>query len=169
MPPGGGQLPAVNVTWEYAQRYVAWLSRMTGKPYRLLTEAEFEYAARAGTQTNYPWGDDIGQNNASCKGCGSKRDNKPAPAGSFAPNAFGLRDMIGNVWQWVEDCYHSTYDGAPTDGSAWVKADCSERVGRSAGWDDGPEFLRVTHRGSDSHAAQYSDLGFRVARALLAP
>ena len=107
----------INVSWDDAQSYVAWLSRMTGKTYRLLSEAEYEYAARAGTQTVYPWGDDIGKNNANCDGCGSRWDGKQtAPVGSFAANAFGLYDMVGNVWEWAEDCYHDSYNGAPADG-----------------------------------------------------
>ena len=93
---------------------MAWLSRMTGKTYRLLTEAEWEYAARAGTQTAYFWGDEIGKGNANCAGCGSKWDNRQtSPVGSFKPNAFGLYDMAGNVWQWVEDCYHDNYKARP--------------------------------------------------------
>ena len=97
----------INVNWYDAQRYTAWLSRVTGKIYRLLSEAEYEYATRAGTTTVYPWGDDIklnGQVMANCNGCGSKWDHtQPAPVGSFAPNQFGPYDMIGNVWEWVED------------------------------------------------------------------
>ena len=118
---GRGQRPVIKVTWDDAQQYVAWLSKMTGEPYRLLTEAEYEYATRAGTTTAYPWGDDIGTNKANCNGCGSQWDNKQtAPVGSFAPNGFGLFDMVGNVWEWVEDCYNDNYNGAPTDGSAWT-------------------------------------------------
>ena len=91
---GRGRQPANNVTWDDARYYAAWLSRMTGKPYRLLSEAEFEYAARAGTQTAYPWGDEIGENNANCDGCGSLWDGRqPSPVGSFAANRFGLHDM----------------------------------------------------------------------------
>jgi formylglycine-generating enzyme required for sulfatase activity len=98
---GRGRQPVINVTWDDAQRYVAWLSRMTGKPYRLLSEAEWAYAARAGTSTPYPWGPEIGNRNANCNHCGSQWDSKrPAPVGSFAPNQFGLYDMHGNVWQW---------------------------------------------------------------------
>ena len=108
---------------------------MTGQPYRLLTEAEWEYAARAGTTTAYYWGDDIGKGNANCDGCGSQWDAKQtSPVGSFAANQFGLYDMAGNVLQWVQDCYHGNYDGAPTDGSAWTSGDCSNRVVRGGSW-----------------------------------
>ena len=121
---GRGQQPVINVNWDDAQHYVAWLSQVTGKTYRLLTEAEYEYATRAGTTTTYPWGDDIklnGQAMANCDGCGSKWDDKQtAPVGSFAPNKFGLYDMVGNVFEWTEDCVHKNYNGAPTDGSAWL-------------------------------------------------
>ena len=103
---GRGRRPVIDVTWDDAQTYVAWLSKITGKPYRLLTEAEYEYAARAGTETAYPWGDEIGDGTmANCDGCGSQWDNKQtAPVGSFAANGFGLYDMVGNVWEWTEDC-----------------------------------------------------------------
>ena len=104
---GRGTRPVINVGWDDAQHYVAWLSKMTGQPYRLLTEAEWEYAARAGTTTAYYWGDEIGKGNANCNGCGSQWDDKQtSPVGSFAANAFGLYDMAGNVCQWVQDCYH---------------------------------------------------------------
>ena len=98
--------PLININWDEAKQYVAWLSQMTGHHYRLLTEAEWEYAARAGTTTACYWGDEIGEGNANCDGCGSKWDNlETAPVGSFKPNAFGLFDMHGNVFQWVEDSY----------------------------------------------------------------
>jgi formylglycine-generating enzyme required for sulfatase activity len=166
---GRGQQPVINVTWSDAQRYVTWLAEMTGKPYRLLTEAEYEYAMRAGTQTAYPWGDDIGKNNADCKQCGSKWDNKqPAPVGSFASNSFGLYDMAGNVWEWTGDCYHTSYDGAPTDGSAWVTPEgCNDRVVRGGSWDREAETLRSANRGSRGNtAARFNNRGFRVARTL---
>lgn len=117
---GRNRRPVIHVSWNDAKAYVAWLSKMTGREYRLLTEAEWEYAARAGTTTAYYWGDEIGKNNTNCNGCGSQwGGRKTAPVGSFAPNAFGLYDMFGNVWEWVEDCFHNNYEGAPTDGSAW--------------------------------------------------
>jgi formylglycine-generating enzyme required for sulfatase activity len=100
---GRGQQPVINVSWNDAQRYVTWLSKMTRKPYRLLTEAEYEYAARAGTETAYWWGEDIGQGHANCSGCGSEFGGRsPAPVRSFPANPFGLYEMNGNVWEWVE-------------------------------------------------------------------
>jgi formylglycine-generating enzyme required for sulfatase activity len=165
---GRGQQPVINVTWDDAQRYVAWLSKMTGKPYRLLTEAEYEYATRAGTQTAYPWSDDIGQNNANCSGCGSKWDAKQtAPVGSFKPNAFGLYDMVGNVFEWVEECAHNNYNGAPTDGSAWIEGgDCKYRVVRGGAWSGSPDDLRSATRGRYTTGSRINGLGFRVARTL---
>jgi formylglycine-generating enzyme required for sulfatase activity len=164
---GRGRQPAINVSWDDAQQYVAWLSRMTGKPYRLLSEAEWEYAARAGATTAYYWGDEIGEGNANCAGCGSKWDGKQAaPVGSFAANAFGLRDMAGNVWQWVQDCYHDGYNGAPTDGSAWTTDDCANRVVRGGSWLNSPQYLRSANRFGNSPVFRVSYLGFRVGRTL---
>jgi formylglycine-generating enzyme required for sulfatase activity len=160
--------PVIFVSWDDAKAYAAWLSRMTGKPYRLLTEAEWEYAARAGTMTAYYWGDEIGKNNANCKGCGSQWDGKgPAPVGSFDPNKFGLYDMLGNVWQWVEDCYHGNYGAALADGFAWPGGDCNHRVVRGGSWDNFPQLLRAAYRGRRSSSDfRDLDLGFRVARTL---
>jgi formylglycine-generating enzyme required for sulfatase activity len=119
---GRDRRPVINVSWDDTKTYLAWLSRKTGKPYRLLSEAEFEYAARASTTTAYYWRDEIGKGNANCNGCGSQWDGKQtAPVGSFAANAFGLYDMAGNVWEWCEDAWHDNYNGAPTDGSAWLQ------------------------------------------------
>ena len=124
--------------------------------------------ARAGTTTAYPWGDDIGTNKANCDGCGSQWDNKQtAPVGSFAPNGFGLFDMVGNVWEWTQDCYHDNYNGAPGDGSAWTGGDCSSRVARDGSWYDHPVRLRTSRR-STSSGIRLDDLGFRVARTLSA-
>ena len=140
---------------------------MTGRPYRLLTEAEWEYAARAGTTTAYPWGDEIGGGNAICKFCGSKWDNlETSPVGSLKPNAFGLYDMAGNVWQWVQDCYHGNYNGAPTDGSAWTGGDCSRRGVRGGSWHSYPQSVRAANRGRLASGVRYNDVGVRVGRAL---
>jgi formylglycine-generating enzyme required for sulfatase activity len=111
-------MPVVNVSWEEVQQYVGWLSRLTGKEYRLLTEAEWEYAARAASNMRFSWGNELGADNASCSDCGSTWSLQTAPVGSFKPNAFGLHDVHGNVWEWVEDSWHENYQGAPTDGSA---------------------------------------------------
>jgi formylglycine-generating enzyme required for sulfatase activity len=168
---GRGRQPVINVTWDDAQHYAAWLSQMTGKSYRLLSEAEFEYAARAGTQTAYPWGDKVGKNNANCLDCGSRWDGeRPSPVGSFAPNRFGLYDMHGDVWQWTEDCLHANYQGAPQDGSAWIKgADCQYRAVRGGSWQQEPPGLRSACRGWDLPVDRGFGIGFRVGRALLTP
>jgi len=166
---GRGVQPVINVNWNDAQRYAAWLSQMTGKTYRLLTEAEYEYAARAGAQTAYPWGGEIGTNNADCTSCGSRWDNtRPAPVGSFAPNQFGLYDMVGNTWEWVQDCVHNDYNnGAPTDGSAWIQSgDCKERMVRGGSWSNPPEDLRSAARQWDPINDRYYRLSFRVVRTL---
>ena len=164
---GRGNRPVINVSWNDAKNYVAWLSSETRAHYRLLSEAEWEYAARAGTETKYSWGNDLGTNRANCNGCGSQWDGRrTAPVGSFAPNAFGLHDMHGNVWAWVEDCYHSSYEGAPSDGSAWTSGSCSRRVLRGGSWDYFPWSLRSANRGSNypDHRDNYD--GIRVARTL---
>jgi formylglycine-generating enzyme required for sulfatase activity/class 3 adenylate cyclase len=169
--------PVINVSWEDAQRYVKWLSARTGKTYRLLSEAEWEYAARGVTTVDaphpaYPWGHDVDTGNASCRGCGGDWDgeevNRTAPVGSFGANAFGLRDMHGNVWEWVEDCVHNNYNGAPSDGSPWLQADsgdCSIRVLRGGSWDSYPVLLRSASRNWDYAADHGYLIGFRVARA----
>jgi formylglycine-generating enzyme required for sulfatase activity len=166
--------PVIYVSWDDAQQYVARLSQMTGKPYRLLSDAEFEYAARAGTQTAYPWGDDIGENNANCVDCGSQWTGsagtwQTAPVGSFAANRFGLHDMVGNVWKWVQDCYHPNYNGAPTDGSTWTGGDCTARVIRGGSWGGGPEYVRPAFRDRSSTNDRNYTLGFRVGRTLVVP
>jgi formylglycine-generating enzyme required for sulfatase activity len=164
---GRGERPVINVSWDDAKAYVAWLSRMTGKAYRLLTEAEYEYAARAGTTTAYPWGDEIGKDNANCNGCGSDWLRQTALVGSFAPNAFGLYDMSGNVWVWVEDCYHNNYDGAPADGSAWTAGDCKNPVFRGGAWNLAPQTLRSASRSRAISADFRShNLGLRIGRTL---
>jgi formylglycine-generating enzyme required for sulfatase activity len=159
--------PLMNVTWNDAQQYVAWLAKMTGRSYRLLTEAEWEYAARAGATTAYYWGDEIGQAKANCMNCGSAWDSlETSPVGSFQPNAFGLYDMAGDVWQWVQDCANINYAGVPTDGSASTGGDCGRRVIRGGSWLDKSEHLRLARRLGipiDNHSI---DTGFRVGRTL---
>src|SRR5262249_16038271 len=142
---GRGTRPVINVSWFDATAYVKWLSAKTGQQYRLLTEAEWEYAARAGTSTAYFWGNQIGRNQANCEGCGSRWDNKQiAPVGSFPANAFGLHDMHGNVWQWVEDRYDDNYNDAPADGRTWTSAEnCiseNTRVLRGGSWGYHPDY-----------------------------
>ena len=159
--------PMVKVSWEDAQSYVSWLSRETGEDYRLPTEAEWEYAARAGGTTKYGWGNEIGANRANCSGdeCGDQWEYT-APVGSFPANAWGLHDMHGNVWEWVQDCWNGSYAGAPVDGSAWLSGDCSERVLRGGSWYDNPRFLRAAFRFRYSSGDRLSIYGFRVARTL---
>jgi formylglycine-generating enzyme required for sulfatase activity len=165
---GRGRRPVMNVGWDDAKQYVAWLSRRLGKPYRLLSEAEWEYAARAGSDKAYAWGEEIGENRANCKDCGSRWDGRQtAPVGSFAANEFGLHDMHGNVWEWVEDCYHDNYKGAPGDSLAWTaNSDCSRRVLRGGSWVTFPPLLRAADRVWDSTDNRGSAFGFRVGRTL---
>jgi len=169
---GRGWQPVINVSWVDAKQYVAWLSRSTGRRYRLLTEAEWEYAARAGTDVRYWWGDQAGRGDANCADCGSKWDGRQAaPVGRFAPNPFGLHDMHGNVSEWVEDCYHDRiYDrsrDAPVDGRAWTSAcmvEIDTRVVRGGAWHGSARSMRSSSR--TSAAADHFDngIGFRVAR-----
>jgi formylglycine-generating enzyme required for sulfatase activity len=164
---GRGRRPVINVTWYDAKAYVTWLVKTTGKTYRLLSESEWEYAARAGTTTAYYWGDNIGTNNANCESCGSQWDNQQtAPVGSFSPNQFGLSDMAGNVDQWLQDCFDATYDGAPADGSAWISGDCTVRIVRGGYLYSEPSAIRSASRGRLSPGAQGDELSFRVGRTL---
>ncbi|MEW8338491.1 MAG: SUMF1/EgtB/PvdO family nonheme iron enzyme [Candidatus Thiodiazotropha taylori] len=163
--------PVINVSWEEAVAYVEWLSQQTGKHYRLPTEAEWEYAARAGSATKYSWGDNIREDNkiwANCEGCGSKWGGKQTElVGSFAANAFGLYDMAGNVWEWTQDCWHDDYRNAPSDGSAWLESgqgDCSRRVIRGGSWSTEPGLLRSAYRGWGDPNSRGSTLGFRLAQ-----
>ena len=163
---GRGRRPVINVGWDDAKRYVQWLSRKTGKPYRLLSESEWEYAARAGTETAYSWGDEIGVNRANCGGCGSRWGSKTVPVGSFGANAWGLYDMHGNVREWVEDCWNGSYAGSPVDGSAWLRGDCDVRVERGGSWNSSPSGLRAAFRGRSTTGIRVILIGFRVARTL---
>ena len=173
----GAQAPVVYVTRDEAQAFIAWLNQSRPESdqgrYRLPTESEWEYAARAHSLGSYPWGDEIGKNNANCKNCGSEWGGvSPAPVGSFAANAFGVHDMIGNVWEWLEDCAHPNYRNAPTDGSAWITK-CSDAKGvdnghvvRGGSWDSDAINLRSAYRNSYPHDAASDVVGFRVVRDL---
>ena len=165
---GRGRRPVTNVSWDDAVGYAKWLARQTGKRFRLPTEAEWEYAARAGTQTDYSFGSSIGKGNANCADCGSEFDGKKtAPVGSFKANSFGLYDMHGNAQEWVQDCYHDSYAAAPRDGSAWVVAGkCDNRVVRGGSWDGKPAWLRSSSRNRLVPSSRNYYLGFRIARDL---
>ncbi len=165
---GRGSRPVIHVSWKDAKDYVAWLSETTGRRYRLLSEAEWEYAARAGTDSSYYWGEEPAGGHANCSRCGSDWDGKStAPVGSLAPNGFGLFDMLGNVWEWVEDCGHRNYEGAPSDGSAWVRrGDCRFRMLRGGSWEDPPSRVRSAFRHWEPGDTRYDAIGFRVAATL---
>jgi formylglycine-generating enzyme required for sulfatase activity/class 3 adenylate cyclase len=158
---GKDEAPVSNVSWSDARQYVAWLAETTGKPYRLPTEAEWEYAARGGTQTKYWWGDQFQPDAANCKNCSA--NEQPVKVGSLKPNPFGLYDMGGSVDQWVEDCWHKTYQGAPADGSAWVEAQCPAHVLRSGSWKNDGRYVRSSNRDSYDTNVRYPTHGFRVA------
>jgi formylglycine-generating enzyme required for sulfatase activity len=161
---GRGLRPVTDVDWEDAKVYVTWLSRKTGHTYRLPTESEWEYAARAGTTTAYPWGQGIDVDRANCAGCNPKPFNNAVDTGKFPPNAFGLLDMAGNAAEWVEDCWNESYRGAPTDGSAFVKPQCQERVLRGGSFNNDPRYLRSSARFKYDYDVRYYANGFRVLR-----
>ena len=170
---GRGNRPVINVSWEDAQRYVTWLTRRTGEAYRLLSESEWEYAARAGTTTPFHFGATISTDQANYDGnytYGSGREGryreKTAPVGRFPANRFGLHDVHGNVWEWVQDCWNASYHGAPRNGSAWERGDCSKRVLRGGSWNLKPRILRSANRYWFSSGNRNIYLGFRIARTL---
>jgi formylglycine-generating enzyme required for sulfatase activity len=188
-----GSHPVACVSWNDAKAYAAWLSKKTGRDYRLLSEAEWEYAARgrvptaAGPAPRYSFGDD---ETAMCRN-GNVADRTArrdvftsgrgtvfpcddgyaytAPTGSFLPNGFGLYDMLGNVWEWMEDCYRDSYAGAPSDGAAWLSGDCGHRVLRGGAWFDSPALLRAAYRSWSGTGDRTNGYGFRVARTLSMP
>jgi formylglycine-generating enzyme required for sulfatase activity len=182
---GRGAHPVINVSWDDAKRYVAWLTDQSGEAYRLLTEAEWEYIARARSQASRFWGADERE---ACSfanvydtygkaayefpwasfACGDGYF-ATAPVGMFEPNAFGLHDTLGNVWEWTEDCYRYDYAGAPADGSAWLTEDCASRVFRGGSWSFLPQHVRSADRDSVAPAFRGAGLGLRVARSLGAP
>jgi len=160
---GKDDAPVTNVSWTDAQQYAGWLAQATKKSYRLPSEAEWEYAARGGTQTKYWWGDKLQPGMAGCKDCGDAAAEQPAKVGSFKPNPFGLYDMGGGVDQWVADCWHRTYQGAPNDGSAWSGGDCSSHVLRSGSWKNDSRYVRPSNRDGYDTNVRYPTHGFRVA------
>ncbi|ANB77098.1 formylglycine-generating enzyme required for sulfatase activity [Paraburkholderia sp. GAS348] len=159
--------PARDLSWDDAQQYVKWLSKTTGKPYRLPTEAEWEYADRGGTTTAYWWGDQMRKGNANCKDCGDPWHKEgPETAGSFAPNPVGLYDMNGSVWEWVADCWHNSYQSAPADGHAWDSPSCDMRVIRGGSWREGGSYMLSATRFKYSASVRQSQDGFRVVKDL---
>ena len=170
---GRGRRPVANVSWDDAQLYVAWLSRRAGHRYRLLSESEWEYAARAGTTGPFHTGETISTKQANYDGNYAYGDgfsgvyrNRTVPVGSFPPNAFGLYDVHGNVWEWVQDCWNGGYQGAPSDGGAWESGDCSNRVLRGGAWNNAPWNLRSAGRYGNYSGDRNDFVGFRVARTL---
>jgi formylglycine-generating enzyme required for sulfatase activity len=171
---GRGTRPVINVSWDDIKKeYLPWLSRKTGKVYRLLTEAEWEYAARADTTTPFATGRTITTDQANFDGNATyggsakgQHRQKTVDVGTFQPNAFGLYEMRGNVWEWLEDCYHDSYRGAPTDGSAWTTTDCGRRVVRGGSWSSFPRDLRAADRFRNSPRFRVNGNGFRLARTL---
>nr|WP_269749976.1 formylglycine-generating enzyme family protein [Pseudomarimonas arenosa] len=179
--PAGGNLPVVHISWTDAKAYVDWLAKETGKSYRLPSESEYEYAQRAGSSSMYPWGNDepdrvvgnlTGEDDRSATGRKwvNAFDNYddghwgPAPVRTFEANRFGLYDMVGNVSEWVEDCWHENYQRAPTDGAAWVNEGCNRRVIRGASWASAPDQVRSAVRLTAGASYTNPRLGFRVAR-----
>jgi len=163
---GRGDRPAVNLSWLDAKTFVSWLSQKTGKAYRLPSEAEWEYAARAGTNTAYWWGRDVGSRQANCRECNAGEPQRTTPVGSFKPNAFGLFDTAGNVAEWMEDCWNDNYRGAPHDGTAWMSGQCRLHVLRGGAFDSQARYLRSTSRFRYDLDVRYVANGFRVVREL---
>jgi formylglycine-generating enzyme required for sulfatase activity len=164
MPSGEDDAPVTNVSWTDAQQYVTWLSGLTGKKYRLPSEAEWEFAARGGSETKFWWGSAAMTGMANCKGCGEPYDpHQPVKVGSFKANGFGLYDMSGGVAQWVADCWHRNYRGAPKNGVEWDAPNCRQRVLRGGSWRNEPAALRVSNREQYDADVRYPTHGLRVA------
>jgi formylglycine-generating enzyme required for sulfatase activity len=159
---GRGRRPVINVSWEDAKVYVDWLSNETGQPYRLLSEAEWEYAARAGTMTRHWWGDGITSENANFNG----NVGRTSETGTYPLNPWGLYETNGNVWEWGEDCWNEDYEGAPDDGSAWTSGDCYQRIIRGGSWKSKPGILRAAYRNRHKAGDRENNIGFRVVRTL---
>jgi formylglycine-generating enzyme required for sulfatase activity/class 3 adenylate cyclase len=165
-PTGDDDAPVSNVSWTDAQQFAAWLSQATPHRYRLPTEAEWEYAARGGTETRYWWGNAMKPGLADCKGCGGPHDAvQPVKIGALPANPFGLYDLGGGVAEWVEDCWHKDYRGAPADAAAWLGADCRERVLRGGSWRNDASYVRSASRDHYDASVRYPTHGVRLARS----
>jgi sulfatase modifying factor 1 len=170
----------VCVSWDDAEAFAKWLSRRAKQTYRLASEAEWEYAVRAGTTTKRYWGDSAldacaysnvadettKQSHSGTIHACTDGYAHTAPAGRFKPNAFGLYDLLGNAWEWTQDCWNKDYSGAPADGASWTIGNCKSRKVRGGSWFSDPRLVRSANRGTRIAAARYTDVGFRVARAL---
>jgi formylglycine-generating enzyme required for sulfatase activity len=164
---GRGRRPVINVSWDDAQSYLTWLSRKTGKTYRLLSEAEREYVTRAGTATPYWWGASISTDRANYAGeLNEEFRSQTVPVDSFVPNPWGLYQVHGNVWEWVEDCFERNYAGAPLNGAAWTSGICAFRVLRGGSFSNPRQNLRAAGRYTYLAELKINYIGFRVARAL---
>ncbi|WP_315832441.1 formylglycine-generating enzyme family protein [Bradyrhizobium prioriisuperbiae] len=163
---GRGNQPVIDVSWEDAKAFAAWLSRKTGRKYRLPSEAEWEYAARAGTTSKFWWGKDVGKSNANCDGCGDLPIRKTTPVGSFRPNGFGLYDTSGNAYEWVEDCWNDNFGKAPKDGAAWTTGQCGQRVLRGGSFVNKFTAATSSARFRYDIDVRYYANGFRVLRDL---
>ena len=170
---GRGGRPVINVSWEDARAYVKWLSQRTGKRYRLLSESEWEYVARAGSMEPFHTGATISAEQANYDssytyGSGQKGRyrGRTVQVGTFSPNAFGLHEVHGNVWEWTQDCWNEDYTGAPTDSRAWETGECKQRVLRGGSWGDVPWLLRSADRGKNEPGIRDPKIGFRIARTL---
>ncbi|WP_157829069.1 formylglycine-generating enzyme family protein [Colwellia sp. 75C3] len=164
---GRGNRPVINVSFDDARSYARWLGKTTRKRYRIPSEAQWEYAARGGTTSRWFWGNEdfTYDTFANCKGgeCGDSYTHT-SPVGSFMANPYGLYDMAGNVWEWTNDCWNSTYENAPNDGSSWLDGDCENRVIRGGSWGDSVSNLRSADRHSVTRDERYLSLGFRLAQ-----
>jgi formylglycine-generating enzyme required for sulfatase activity len=165
---GRGNRPVIHVSWQDAVAYAQWLSDQTGKRYRLPSEAEWEYAARAGTETPWSFGNAESELGAFAW-YGDNSGGQTHPVGEKEANPWGLHDVHGNVWEWVQDCLHDNYEGAPTDGSAWegeARGDCGRRVLRGGSWFYKPEYLRSANRNWNNADYWNFNIGFRLAQDL---
>jgi formylglycine-generating enzyme required for sulfatase activity len=164
---GRGRMPIINVTWDHARMYLSWLSTLTGHVYRMPTEAEWEYAARAGTTTEYWWGDTYKDGYANCRKCGTEWSGKQsAPVGSFPPNPWGLHDMHGNAWEWTVDCWNETLEGVPADGTARLAGSCDFRVVRSGSWYYFKQISRSAYRDKFASKLASYNISIRALREL---